>query len=755
MADLPTYERSQSLQPQASPGVSSALRGAINAELTLGGIGNQIAQEAANEMARQSATEAAKTPGRKLIPGITQATSQFNKTYMAEEYNNVLLQSKKMIANNAQLASRNPTPGALQDFQKNTSVGLDTLLQNTSVQNRSALQRDMALSYESAFMNVSDQVYAQNQKVMLQAFSDGQAQYRKDINNQAMQGNEPGVMLTKDKARENIRRMEENGSLEPRDASNLELMLDMETDQSLSNYKALVAEKAGRGDEYLKELLNTAPKDGDYAKRDQIAAGTAKFLNQRRSIERGQQELDYLNAQVLLTQGGMTAEKQLEYKEKLNPQNYAKLELKMASANASVFQATNDRDAILAAKNNPAAVAGLPSKRVDGAAQAHWDQLSQALAAQTGEPQEPLSLQQKAASVADWPVAVPSLANQVSAQAKAGSPAQAAEAMNVYLQSKANGSQALSGLPSDVEAMAMKFDTNRLIMPEEEAANLAREQVKPLDAKAYEGRQNNYKFLSKQVWPDYISKQKVVASSLGIGYKELPPGLSERFAETQQEYFMQGLDWEEATKAASEKYSQVYGYSTINGTKEYMLAPPEKYVPGGESSSIWMRNQMVDMANSQFVHMKALVEKGSPALNSYFEFEPDVIRDVKDPMRESMVKSRTFTPDSIDTVRVDKDGNKTKGTLVMRQDVGTLHPVAGSLPSYGVYFYNSKRGTTEPIIDPATGEWMRFTPNLQTLAKRMKVSQEQLDTFLTEYEAQQQRLKLYDAEVSKAFGRGL
>jgi hypothetical protein len=390
----------------------------------------------------------------------------------------------------------------------------------------------------------------------------------------------------------------------------------------------------------------------------------------------------------------------------------------------------------------------LSDSEIDGAADVFWENIQTNRSARTGN-DEPLSMPEKIASVTmgkAWPVNIPTLNNQIKSSVINGAPDQSAATMDAVIQARAANAPAIDGLDKRTEAIVADYEAMRDQIGGTEAAVRAREINRPTNSKERQDRSNEFEAQFKSPmhgWNNYDVMIKGVAAKMGISPQDVPDGLPIAFKTLMNSYFLEGNDWDTSAKNAAYKLKQVYGYTSVNGTKSYMLAPPEKFVQNIGDPKVWLRNQLIEDASTVFDYLKQVSADKQSGLSWSFEFDPDSVRPVGNPfvepkiktihlpsvdvsfpfninrpispLTESRVKERTFGPDTAVVYKVNNDGTRTKGELLINSDEGTLHPKEGKLPSYTVWF-KSENGI-ESIYDPRTFNLMRFTPDPEKYRK--------------------------------------
>lgn len=739
ITDVAKYEAKTAITPAASNiNMSNVMLGAASNELALGAMADSIADNASSALAVINATEAAKTPGRTLAPGLTKATRSFNEIYTDEEYNNVLLQSQKLIRENESLVARNPTAENLQAFQKNTMAGVTSLVGQVSEGNKARLGRALEGAYSSAYQSLDEKVYAKNQEVIVKEFKGNLDQNLKDIGNKNYAGDRPAVEFTKKQALENIKNAEARESISHLEARNYETMVELEDEQTLSNYRAMIEEKAGNGEAHLKSLIETTPSDGDYVKRDTIALGTAKFLNQYRSIRSGAETLNYLQAQESLRTGTLSVEQM----EALNPQNQARIRLEQIGMDTQKASAVSQIRTLDASFGDPSSVSELSPKQVDSAAHEKWNQ------AQAARGGEPLTLGEKAAAVQEWAVNVPSLSKQIASTAKLGAPEQATAALDTYLAMRNNGRPAVSGADSDIRELAEAYSDLRTSLPAEEALMAAKDQTLPLTSDQKKQRFEDYSSQrnSTHGWNNYSTKTKEIAEEMG--YKkgvfrttdrsQIPEGMVSKFEKIQQASFMKGSTWDQSMKIAATEMKKISGPTGMNGISgEQTLFPPEKYVPGGSSSTPWMRNQMVVQSQQTFERLRDLISSGNTDIGYFFESPEGSLNKVSNPDTQEMVPSTWIGNEPYKVSKVYQDGSRVEGEVIIQWDQATIQPPAGELPSYSLWFKGPNGN--EAIPDGQTGRTARWRPDVKKAQSELPQGQSLQGNMLQEQLKEQRR----------------
>ena len=89
----------------------------------------------------------------------------------------------------------------------------------------------------------------------------------------------------------------------------------------------------------------------------------------------------------------------------------------------------------------------------------------------------------------------------------------------------------------------------------------------------------------------------------------------------------------------------------------------------------------------------------------------------------------------------------------MLSDNATLIPEQGGIPSYGLYFQGENG--PEPIWNPASSNFSRFEPNMQSYIKNVDVPEDRIKQFLLDYDTRKLREQNYKVMLQGTIGAGL
>ena len=205
--------------------------------------------------------------------------------------------------------------------------------------------------------------------------------------------------------------------------------------------------------------------------------------------------------------------------------------------------------------------------------------------------------------------------NILNARLKSGDPQKTEEALvSIDRMYHANQAQNLQGLDENALAMGEAFNVLKNSMPLPEAAQAAKQIVY--------GKTKEQKDANDQAWTDY-KKEKIQNGKAGIVAINDVAGLSKntfirngqayakQFENTFEKYFkLTNGDVDLAQKMLKRAVSQTYGYTTINGKKEYTYMPVAQTLGLDDSYNGVIQSDMADQLEQQFASTNKAYDEG-------------------------------------------------------------------------------------------------------------------------------------------------
>ncbi len=724
------FVRRTEINPQAGSHNALGAAHAVSSSYSqMASLGSNLGQWSSIQLAEMAGTEAARAANgpRELIPAFTDADKAFRSAYQQEEAAIIKLQGSNVVRSNKRAALKNASTGSLDAFNKNTGEALQQLVgMSSDDQSKKALVQEFKQDLQIANTQIANKANNNNIKASKKVAREVYDDTLQGIQEKTWMGDDVSAKQSADNLRNDLSVHRDLGIISEEQYS--QGIKDVAISEATGRQQRELQEARANGeeDEYLETIKSRHTQGLTPEEQAQVNQNTFEFNAQQQAQDNAYQEQVMSDAMLQAEAAPVTPGQMDQYKEELSEERYLNYQNFVLGLTDKQKKALGDSNFIFENKNRPDIILQeMTTAKINSAAKSLWDNV-EAYRQSTGN-DEPLSLSEKIQVTGEWPVAIPNLKSQIEQSVWSGSIEQTADTFDAYLRAKEYQQPNISGVDNATDAMSATYDSLREIVGREEAATIARVKHAPKNGKEREDRADHYKEEYKtQGWNSRSSRLSKIGSYISVPADQIPDGLSPAFENLQQFYYMSGNDWDVAGNAAAKRIEQIYGWSDINGKKEYMILPPEKMYPNKTGSTNWMRNQMVDESNLAFEQLKqsALTDSES-GIGHYFEFDQDAVKQVENKLVEPMVTQKWFGDSPSTAFKVDKDGKRTSGRVIMKSDYESRYQ---SPPSYSIWF-ESENGI-EPIYDPRTFNNLRFSPNPDKYNEYVP-PQESLESFLT------------------------
>jgi hypothetical protein len=735
MADVPEYKRGNRIEPGAPvQGFEQAYSNLGAATRDIGAFGNQLAQNAANQIARQKGIDAAQTPGRKLIPAFTQADSEFTTAYKQEEANVLQFQGNQSLKKLYTEANKNPNPTSadLNLYEKNAKKSIDDLLQLSDTSNKTNLKRALENSYDGYFYDLANKVDNSNRRYMSDSLS-AQSESTRELMSSAARDGRTGDAEAL--YQERLKQIDQKAALEGLSAERVAYLKNDE--------KEFYAN--GHGEyEYLKKTEQEKPeyiasirKDPDSheflkglnrAQQDRVIGRVQQFANQYESAFKGQQYINYAN---LLAKSNMGQLSQEDIESSINDgkitaHQLADLKLRQSNASSKSNRIHNEATGIVQNYDNPIFLANTTDAPRNYAA----DKIIIPLAER--EKGGPLTLSEQSQLLTSFKAPVESLQKRISAGLTSGTPAQkidaaqsvaiAKEANPLLVKGMSKNDLALAGLYNSYSKNPQAMTEEGMKSIEDKIFNISKEDLEERQLKTDT-------YFKDRGLNDAGHLRYETLRALGLNNKSkiaLDPGLTIVYANKIRDAIMRTGDISQAEEDASFELKQYYG---PDDQGEVMYMPPNKaYTDLG-----YILN------NDQLRSVKEMVDKNTEYKNKNgfvmteleWENPPDFSKMTSGPLHEGSLKLKV---------------NGEMRPIVVKSDITTQLSPLNDL-SWAIGFLDNNK-IFNPLIDPyARFGTYRFWPNKEFLESserdpdiKMRIADHEIeknDKEMSEYEESQ------------------
>ncbi len=580
MADMPEYQRGTRINP-GSPvqGFEQALGNYGSATADIGAFGSQLAQNAANQMAREKGVEAAQTPGRNLIPSFTQADAEFSKAYKQEEGNVLQYQGAQSLKKMYEDVNKNPNPTSkdLELYEQNARKSIDGLLELSDASNKSALKRSLEGSYEGYFYDLSNKVSNANRKYLDDSLSAQSETTREQMNTASREGRVDQAKVFFDKR---IEQIEQRAALDGLSQERVKQIKEQEAELyqlGMGEYQYLQQSEQEKPN-FIADIRKE-PEKHDFLKgmnavqQDRVITGLQQFASQYDSAFKGQQYVNYAGLLAKLKEGKLSdVELNAAVDEnRISAKQIADLGIQQARTSVKSNRIHNEGTAIAGNYDNAVFLANT----TDAPRNYAVDKIIMPLA----EKQKggPLNLTEQSQLLSGFKAPVESLQKRMSAALTAGTPQQKMDVSKAVAIAKESNPILIRGMSKNDMALAGLYDSyskNPEAMTEEgfkkiedKVLNVSREDLEERQLKS-----DTY-FKDKGLGDaDYLKKATLDALELDKK-ASLPAGLTIVYSNLIRDAIMRTGDVKQAEQEAAYELKEFYG-ADKKGRVMYM--PPEK-----------------------------------------------------------------------------------------------------------------------------------------------------------------------------------
>ena len=741
------------IQPVASgQNAQAAFAGTSAAFDHLGALGASVASNAAQQRAAQQALMDAQHPtGEALLPEFSSSGKAYVDMYNQQSLNVLTHQGQMDLDNAYTELSKNPTSTSLLQYQKQGQDTIKNLTKLGTDANRFNVQRDLENAYQNGFSRLSAHVNAKIKKEQADNYNMAHDQGLQDQINLGSIGKFKELDQKTADLLQNNKIAFESGAIGADVRASRAKTIAINDVTAKQMYGLAIAEKTGTADEYLKRFIDTPHPGLETLDVQTVATSLYKTLQLQRTIKSGQENLDYTQAKIELTNGvNPTATKLDEWKSKLSPQDFMNIQLTIAQSNVKQLKDLNTLRDIQASLGDPMKLADFGNEDINS----YFDTVVAQAEYNMGQP---LSIIQKAAIASQIDAPITNFTKGLVTTARSGKDlANVSQSLAGAYSLVQSGSVSAQGIPEDVQAMAIRYDAisqEKDITPDE-AAQLARNEILlPKTDKAYEEIQGRYDtFFRNNKLNDSTKAIEYAAKQIGFDGADVPVGFSKTYNERlNHNFFVANGDEDTAIEMTNKQINQQFSVTKINGRKQLMYAAPEKYVPYGDIADKWMRADVRLELEPIFDAQKKAYDAG--LVGFYYEFGAKknaiqrklgdesnfgVIGDLlsskksenefkgKDQKKEDvfqnngpLVVRKIYRPNP-NTKRQRAD----EGIIEINSDNRTTLLKNGSVPSYMLQFVQD--GLPSALGSPTNAQAAaRYTPNIERVKKKYELTDEQ------------------------------
>lgn len=743
--DLPEYQRRSAIQPQAQPqdyvGSVTQANAGVN---YIGDIGHQVAKHASQEISRMQAIEAAKTPGRLLLPAFTPSDQAFVETYKAQEYATAIQSGGKELSRIGFESLKRPTAESLALYDQESADTIEQLAQQLTPENAQRVRDVLGVDALNQRYKIEASIFKRDEEFLNQNFQNAYEQTLKSISDAMALDDEKTADIILQTTSNIIDNPDITYNLSASARIKLKEVLHQTKENAAFREEMLEAIGNNKVAEKLSELTNE-PFTSTNMRKAEVMLDTYK---QNLVLTAARDDLILDGMRRKMAEGTLNPAEVIVAKEQVDPSRFSGFEVEYAKWLSSRAQSANVYDYFVANKDNALNLTSLAPKQLDGA----FSQYVQNEAQKRGV--EP-SLQLEAALAAGVDAPIPSFNKKLNAGINSGNPKVAAMASSIYGALSVGNPNAVSGV---TDSAGQKAETwNRLL-----STGTDPEQAYKDISKMYDNVTTAQLREREEMWPRLLSSQKIgtidkqknkVASTLGLKASIMPEGLALEFIDTARAKYMASGNFDDAWANTAIQMAQIYSQTDFNGFDQVMRNAPDKFMPTEQVKAMKLNRaeQLFAGINKSFDDPKEI-----RGLYSY-SMSKQASRNVPNTVGIGLAGLTTAyglpRESKIALERKDNSGNITKGILVVMPDKYTDFPPEGVLLSYGMYFKADGQSQFQPIYDTdkdySNARFNITLADAKAYQEKMKTEDEKYAKQLEEHilKLQQQKSKVIEARL--------
>jgi len=743
MADLPEYQKSQSIQTAAQPlgfaGVMADV-GKLSTSI-ISELGMKAAQAASNQRAALAGAETGATkPGLNLLPFLGESDKHFQQAYQDQEYATAVKDGSNYLERIRFEALKNPSAEGLALYDESYINAIDTLSNNLSKVNASRVKEQLSAKALVGRYDIEGQILQKDNKYLVENFQAAFEQSIKSINDLMGLGDEKSA----DAIIETTNSIIDSPDIQVSPSVRIKLKEALEQAKTDSKYRAEMTQaiKDGKGEELLKDIAGEKLTSANAHKAEVMAA---TYKNHQMLVSAYESKyVDKLTAKAKM--GELSQSDMVMAESQLGASSFAAFEVKVAKILAAQKEQAAIFDYADENKSNALALSRLTPDQLNG----YFAEKVKRTSIETGMPPD-LQMEAEVARTIDAPIS--SFNKRVSAGINSNNPDVARQAAGVYGSLMLVNPNAMSGVTAEA---GQKADTlNRLLTngsePDKavEAASKHYDNLTPTQVKE-RGEMYERIIQTKAKWKTIDKQKSAIASSMGFNKDIIPDGLTIDFMTTLKEKYMESGNFDDALKNTTDQLSQVYSETDLNGFKQVMKNAPDRHLPTAE-----VRSMIRQEADNLFSSANVDFEKHPNSKGLYRYVTPTgkaQTINVEGKNRLAGLELESLVQ-PVYIERFDSKGNMTKGTLLVLPDRFSEFLPEGTKASYGMWFYEDGALQPQPIYDVNKDySNARFTITDKNILDYLQktLSQEQLEARQIDEHIRaqlQQKIKVLEARL--------
>lgn len=721
--DIPIFEQKTAIQQGgALPSVGKALSQKpgyqmdIKKSLTDLDYYSKYAQQASSDLGQALGQIRGERPGGFVVPEIFENQKSFHDAYKKEEFVNLSYDGALALEKMKLLASRNPTRGNLQTYQKEGNKVIEDILDIASPGNKNELKRYLESNFDNGALNIAERNFKKEQEDMLHQGNIKQDQAIKNVYNNSFTGNKELSEKDKEIAIANVYSMINSHLINAEEG--VKRIETIEKMQTRGEFDAKAKEWTDNGtfEENIKQYAENKPENITPIEHQENVANMMQYHNQYQSALSGQQYLTYMGTLNQIQSGVQLSPTQLDSaKQEMGPSYAVKLDhdlIKVSSKQNEIVNLSNEMQPDI---GNPVKMSKWSDGDVDKVFNLRLNQAAQ----QAGVNPEEIPLTDQAQIASGMGAPVKSFTEKLENAVKYGGSEMATNASRAIRTLQHNSPVTISKLDKNANATANLYDlyARNTSINGEEALKAARNDVYNIDDNTKKQRIEAVdQWYKDKKYNNYNVKLKAIAEGIGVtsglfnsaNPKLVPAGLTTIVDGLVNSMAQRVPSPEIAWNMAMDELKKTYKETNTNNRKEIMALTPETTLPGNE---IWQQNDKIRAIKNMVDKNKELKEKNGFVYN---ELDwPDA------PDTNNLVDKLLVDGD----IKINVDGKPSK--IVIVSDIITqLSPI--QQPSWQLNYIDEK-GMQIPLMDMnGPNAVARWVPDISRLESEIKKREQRL-----------------------------
>lgn len=623
--EAPVYERRVSAEPGNTPDLASSTREYAANTNWMSAIGSTVATKSSEAIATQLGAEAGKNPRGTLPPSFTAFDKNFEASYTTQAHSTLGLQANKLISDsNIALAKASRiTPDLIKEQQKQVNQGLEAIYKMAPT----SIRPQMELQYGSTQISQTEQL---TNRMINEQHTDqrNQTALASQVNSEnahalAMAGDDAAAEAA---VQATIKANKAGaGVIDPLVAK---VSIDTARISMLSGKYtrgAINARAQGKEEEYLRNLADKRPSDLSDADYPVVTSHVMQYMQHQENLRKQDEALRISRFQLsqVTDINGITGEQIADLKANLPETEFNNAMIGFEKAKIAAAKAQKSTAMVVAGFGDPNQFAVFTDKeKLAGLNELASKRVNES--AITGSPVSLPEAEMQVAATAAGPIQ--GYINKLNLKAASGVPQQLNEASAAidYI-SKSGSPQNIIGLSPEALAMTKMYDAFRDSHDEVTAAQMAKEVVYNKTPEQRKANDDNFKAYYENHRKTGQTPASFALQMAGIesNVKVNVPQLSQFVADKFEGYFkLSNGDVGNAQKMLKHDIDNTFGYTSVNGDKEYAYLPINKVYNLPDNANGFIHEDLHNQLNKQFASTKEAYDKG--LTDFYWDVKPKI-----------------------------------------------------------------------------------------------------------------------------------